>query len=144
MLHPPLDGTPTSYGIYAQDRVRLGNWIAVLGLTNDWVDNDTGWAKQSDSALTKRAGLMYEFDSGFTPYISYGESFVPEVGTDRNGNPFKPHEGRMTETGFKYQVASNFAINSSIYEIHENNRLAGDPTRMRSTPYQLQTAKCGA
>lgn len=126
-------------GIYAQDQIRLGNWIAVLGLRNDWVDNATQFSPtQRDSALTKRAGLMYEFASGFTPYISYGESFIPEVGVDRNGKAFKPHEGRMTEVGFKYQVASNFVINSSIYEIHENNRLAGDPI---DPNFSVQTGK---
>ena len=127
--------TPTCYsdqevtqtGLYVQDQVRLGNWIAVLGARKDWVENETGSSVQKDDAMTYRAGLMYEFASGFTPYFSYAESFLPVVGTDSAGNPFDPQEGRMYELGFKYQPAgANFAINSAIYDISESNRIVYD------------------
>jgi iron complex outermembrane recepter protein len=113
-------------GLYAQDQMRLGNWIALVGLRKDWIENVTdGSATLKDDSVSYRAGLMYEFASGFTPYISYAESFVPVVG---NGGPFDPKEGRMYEAGFKYQpIGSSFAINAAVYDIVENNRLAPDP-----------------
>lgn len=118
------DQKVTQAGLYVQDQMRLGNWIAVLGARKDWVDNETNGTTQKDDAVTYRAGLMYEFASGFTPYFSYGESFVPEVGTDSSGNAFDPREGRMYELGFKYQPpGTNFVINSAIYDIAENNRI---------------------
>jgi iron complex outermembrane receptor protein len=109
-------------GLYIQDQIRLGNWIAVLGARKDWIETDaSGSETQKDDAVSYRAGLMYEFASGFTPYISYGESFVPVIA---EGGPFDPQKGRMYELGFKYQPpGANFAINSAIYDISESNRL---------------------
>jgi iron complex outermembrane receptor protein len=119
----------TQTGLYVQDQMRLGNWIAVLGARKDWIENwTTGSTTQKDDAITYRAGLMYEFASGFTPYVSYGESFVPVVGTTRLGDSFDPQEGRMYELGFKYQpTGANFMINGAVYDIAESNRLASDP-----------------
>ncbi|MDQ8700722.1 TonB-dependent siderophore receptor [Hyphomicrobium sp. LHD-15] len=116
------DQKVTQTGLYIQDQIRLGNWIAVLGARKDWIENEAdGTATQKDDAVSYRAGLMYEFASGFTPYASYGESFVPVVAA---GGPFDPQKGRMYELGFKYQpVGANFAINSAIYDIAESNRL---------------------
>lgn len=113
----------TQTGLYIQDQMRLGNWIAILGMRKDWVENESGSTVQKDDAVTYRAGLMYEFASGFTPYFSYGESFVPVAGGPPNA-PFDPQEGRMYELGFKYQPpGANFVINSAIYDIAESNRV---------------------
>ncbi len=131
----PVVEAPTCYsdqevsqtGLYIQDQIRIGNWIAVLGARKDWVENETGGSVQKDDAMTYRAGLMYEFASGFTPYFSYAESFLPVVGTDAALNPFDPQQGRMYELGFKYQPAgANFTINSAIYDISESNRIVYD------------------
>lgn len=116
-------------GLYIQDQMRLGNWIAVVGTRKDWIENSAdGTDTQRDEAVTYRAGLMYEFASGLTPYVSYSESFVPVVGTGRLGQTFKPNEGRMYEAGFKYAPrGANFAVNGSVYDLTENNYLATDP-----------------
>ncbi|WP_409562925.1 TonB-dependent siderophore receptor [Hyphomicrobium sp. MC8b] len=115
-------------GLYGQDQIRLGNWLAVLGLRHDWVDNTTNGSSQADEATTYRAGLMYEFSNGFTPYFSYAESFIPVVGFARTGAAFNPQEGRQYEVGFKYQpVGSYFSINSAIYDINDTGRLVADP-----------------
>lgn len=83
--------TLTQTGVYAQDQMRFGNWIGVIGVRKDWVDNDAesdlnGDVKQKDDAVTYRAGLMYEFASGLTPYASYAESFVPVAGMKPAGS----------------------------------------------------------
>ena len=120
--------------------MRLGNWIAVVGARQDWLENGSeGSPTQKDDALTYRAGLMYEFASGLTPYVSYAESFVPVVGTTFGGSTFDPQQGRMYELGFKYQPTGyNFAINGAVYDIAENNRLAGDPAH---TFFSIQTGE---
>ena len=75
--------------------MRLGNWIAVLGARKDWIENAAdGSDTQKDDAVSYRAGLMYEFASGFTPYVSYGESFVPVIGTlATDGNRLRSPSG---------------------------------------------------
>lgn len=115
-------------GVYIQDQMRLGNWIAVLGARKDWIENAAdGSDTQKDDAVTYRAGLMYEFSNGFTPYVSYGESFVPVVGVGADLKPFDPQEGRMYEFGFKYQpIGAQWMINSAIYDIAESNRIVYD------------------
>lgn len=125
------DQEVTQTGLYLQDQMRLGNWIAVLGARKDWIENAADGADtQKDEAVTYRAGLMYEFASGFTPYVSYGESFVPVVGKTspaRGQTPFKPQEGRMYEVGFKYQpTGAQWMINTAIYDIAESTRLVSD------------------
>ena len=129
---PNADQEVTQTGLYIQDQMRLGNWIAVVGARQDWLENGSeGSPTQKDDALTYRAGLMYEFASGLTPYVSYAESFVPVVGTTFGGGTFDPQQGRMYELGFKYQPTGyNFAINGAVYDIAENNRLASDPAHI--------------
>jgi iron complex outermembrane receptor protein len=73
---------------------------------------------------------MYEFGFGLTPYVGYGESFVPVTGTTspaRGATAFDPQSGRMYEVGFKYQpTGANFAINGAVYDIAESNQLESD------------------
>ena len=43
-------------------------------LRKDWLDNDAGRRPTAEGrAITYRAGLMYEFASGLTPYVSYAQ-----------------------------------------------------------------------
>jgi iron complex outermembrane recepter protein len=128
-------------GAYIQDQMRLGNWIGVVGARKDWIENSVDGANtQRDDAISYRAGLMYEFASGLTPYLSYGESFVPVVGitSPANGSkPFDPKQGRMYEAGFKYAPdVANFAINGAVYDMTESNYLASDPG---NPMYSVQT-----
>lgn len=134
------DQVITQTGLYVQDQLRLGNWIAVLGVRHDWLHQDsttfnpyegeqTDAVDQKNEATTYRAGLMYEFSFGLTPYVSYAESFVPVIGRKFGGGSFDPQEGRMYEVGFKYQPpGTSFMINSAVYDISESNRLASGPT----------------
>ena len=130
----------TQAGLYVQDQIRLGSWIAVLGARQDWVDNKTtGTPAQKDQAATYRAGLMYELPFGLTPYVSYAESFIPEVGMTFGRQTFDPREGVMHEVGFKYQrPGSRFAINGALYDIVESNRLAEDPNHIG---FSIQTGE---
>ncbi|MDH4981228.1 TonB-dependent siderophore receptor [Hyphomicrobium sp. D-2] len=135
------DQTITQTGVYLQDQMRLGNWIGVVGVRHDWVENDTvssapPAASQSvakkQQATTYRAGLMYEFAFGLTPYISYAESFLPVAGTNRQGTPHDPQTGRQYEVGFKFQpTGANFAINGAVFDIAETGRLVPDGTFQR-------------
>jgi iron complex outermembrane receptor protein len=127
----PIERRPThsqsQAGLYIQDQVRFGQWIGVFGLRKDWTSNRTTSSERAE-ALTKRAGLMYEFDFGLTPYGSYSESFVPVAGTDFSNAGFKPLQGQSFELGFKYQVPdTNFVVNGSVYDATERNRLQIDP-----------------
>ena len=120
-------------GIYIQDQIKFGNWTAVLGLRHDWLDITFGSNPTlKESATTGRAGLMYSFDFGLTPYVSYSTAFTPQPGTTVVDNYFfpttqggaKPLEGEQFEIGFKYQVPGKpFVINAAYFDLTESNRL---------------------
>jgi iron complex outermembrane receptor protein len=129
----PADNPSTSLkqeGYYFLDQIRYGNWIASAGIRRDKVKNSTRGDdnKDRDEATTKQFGLMYQFESGVSPYFSYTESFEPVTGSDLYGNRFNPTEGEQTEWGIKYQPeGTNLLVTAAYYEIEESNRLMTDP-----------------
>jgi len=115
-------------GVYVQDQLRLGPWIAVLGARHDKVKNDLeGSPLQQDEATTGRAGLMYELPWGMTPYFTYSQSFNPIFGANVCSSFCQPQRGELYEFGFKYQPARGVAINGAVFDITEKNRTAPDP-----------------
>ena len=63
------------------------------------------------------------FDSGFTPYISYTESFQPSMGADASSTQsFKPTEGKQTEVGVKYQPpGSRTLLTAAAFDLRQQN-----------------------
>jgi iron complex outermembrane receptor protein len=117
-------------GIYLQDQLRYGNWIAVAGLRRDRSKNAVdGSETQISRATSKRLGIMYTADNGYSPYLSYSESFTPVLGRDASGASFVPMRGKQLEAGVKYESADGgLMINAAAYTLHEENRLIADPT----------------
>jgi len=122
-------------GIYLQDQIKLGGWIATLGLRHDWAtteleDERTNAVQRfqevDDSKWTGFAGLSYLFDSGFAPYINYSTSFLPATGfsliNSTTGAPLKPTTGEGIEAGIKYQPAgTKTLITASVFQITQEN-----------------------
>lgn len=115
-------------GLYAQDQLRLGPWLAVLGLRHDDVTSATqGSPVEHYQATTGRAALMYELPFGVTPYVTYAQSFNPVFGSGVCATVCAPQRGEMVELGFKYNPTPGNAINGAIFDTTERNRLASDP-----------------
>ncbi len=117
------DQLQTQTGLYAQDQLRWGPWIGILGLRHDWAANDVdGTGKEKVEKTTYRAGLMYELPFGLTPYISFAQSFNPQY--QAGCIPAcDPYFGEQYEVGFKYRPTKSFAINAALFEVTEQNRL---------------------
>jgi len=115
-------------GLYLQDQIALDNWRLTLGGRQDWLDSDTmfyntGNAEdsRSDSAFSGNAALSYVFDSGFTPYLSYAESFQAEAGGS-GGRTFRPSTGKQYELGIKYQPpGSDILFTAAAYDLKRQN-----------------------
>ncbi|HWL29910.1 MAG TPA: TonB-dependent receptor, partial [Burkholderiaceae bacterium] len=74
-------------------------------------------------------GILYAADNGYSPYLSYSESFTPVLGRDATGASFVPMRGKQLEAGVKYESADGgLLINAAAYTLHEENRLVADPT----------------
>jgi len=112
----------TDTGLYLSDHISYGNWRVTLGLRHDSVDNDNGSSEQSDSQTSYSAGVLYRFENGLSPYVSYAESFETVVGLDNDNNQLKPEEGRQYEAGIKYALSSLPGyITLSYYDIEISN-----------------------
>ncbi|UZE48365.1 TonB-dependent siderophore receptor [Rhodopseudomonas sp. P2A-2r] len=138
---PALIATPdtrqTQTGLYAQDQMRLGPWLATLGIRQDYASTRRTVADDSDrSATTGRASLMYETPYGFNPYVTWAQSFNPVYfsaaygGSSCIGGTCKDQRGETYEVGFKYNPTAFLAVNGAIYDTVERNRLSvsNDPS----------------
>lgn len=120
-------------GLYVQDQLALDDWRLTLGGRWDRLDTDStfhnaGNAGDSrrDSAFSGNAALSYVFDSGFTPYLSYAESFQAEAG-GVGGRTFRPSTGKQYELGLKYQPpGSDLLFTAAAYDLVRQNILSTD------------------
>ncbi|UBB23897.1 TonB-dependent siderophore receptor [Pseudoxanthomonas japonensis] len=138
-------------GVYLQDQIALDNWRFTLGGRYDWTKDDTAtathtvatdvtgpWTRtQLDAeAFTGRAGVVYLFDNGLTPYVSYAESFQPSTTSVLQSftrTPFDPITGKQWEAGLKYQPAGfDGLVTLSVYDLRQQNVLTQDPDTAHS------------
>ncbi|EFH09440.1 TonB-dependent siderophore receptor [Teichococcus cervicalis] len=117
-------------GVYVQDQMSLGGFRLLLGARHDWTEQESEnrlagtRSDQSSRSPSYRAGLLYRFDNGIAPYVSYATSFEPVIGTDAAGNAFRPTEGRQWEAGVKYEPSFISALfTASVFEIRQENVL---------------------
>jgi iron complex outermembrane receptor protein len=128
-----IDQQRDQWGLYAQDQIRWNRWTASLNLRHDWSSSTTDTrnpqasdpaarAEQDEQAWTGRAGLVYAFDNGISPYASYATSFEPLLGTSIDGSPFKPTKGKQYEVGIKYQPQGwNGLFTLAFFDIRQSN-----------------------
>ncbi|RKO74683.1 TonB-dependent siderophore receptor [Pectobacterium parmentieri] len=116
-------------GIYLQDQLEWNNWNLLLSGRHDWSEVRTldrtknASEQQNDNKFTGRAGLLYAFDNGISPYISYSTSFEPNLDSGEPGtDPFKPTTGEQKEVGVKFQPpGSNTLLTVSLFDITQKN-----------------------
>jgi iron complex outermembrane receptor protein len=142
------DDQLTQYGIYAQDQLRLGNWLLTVGGRQDWASSKATnqfngvRTSQDDDAFTGRAALMYLFDNGLAPYVSYSTSFDPVTGgtaPQRGGGQFQPTEGEQYELGLKFQPRGmNSFVTASLFNLTQTNVSTRDPLY---TGFSVQTGE---
>ncbi|TEA77955.1 TonB-dependent siderophore receptor [Allopusillimonas ginsengisoli] len=132
---PTLSDDPTArqrdLGVYLQNQMRYKNWIVVAGLRRDRSESMIEGEQDSvNKATTKRLGVMYAADNGFSPYLSYSESFTPVFGRNADGERFVPLKGKQIEAGLKYESPEGGTVfNVAAYTLSEENRLVDDPSR---------------
>lgn len=129
------DTLGNQYGLYLQDQIKFDDhWVLLLGGRHDWSNSETKSyqtgivTSQDDNAFTGRAGLVYLFDSGFAPYVSVSQSFLPQAGIDYNtGEALKPNEGLQYEAGARYQPSgTNLLLSAAVYDLTQKNVVTYD------------------
>lgn len=135
----PLTDDPRSTlrqgGVYLQDQLRHGPWIVVAGLRHDKAVNSVeGGSDDRDSATTGRLGVMYLAPGGWSPYVSYSESFSPVAGLDFYNQRFRPLRGEQVEAGVKYEPeGGRTSFNAAVYRLKEKNQRTPDPANPLNT-----------
>lgn len=124
-------------GIYLQDQIKIGDLRVTIGGRQDWARDDqtnaiTGARFVSESdAFTWQAGAVYLTDSGLAPYVSYAESFQPQVSDPASSVdqvPFVPTTGQQYEGGIRFEPRGAHAyFTLGGYQITQQNVVTPDP-----------------
>ncbi|KMO41766.1 TonB-dependent receptor [Methylobacterium tarhaniae] len=150
--------TAQQTGVYLQDQIKFDRLVLTLGGRYDTARQTgptrtlaTGAVALQDvpaDALTYRASLLYRFDSGVAPYVSYSEAFEPII----SGRIFDPAFGttgrvpdpissRQYEAGIKYQPpGTDILLTAAAFDIKRSNTLTADPNNFG---FSLQTGEIG-
>ncbi|HDS1101553.1 MAG: TonB-dependent siderophore receptor [Stenotrophomonas sp.] len=123
---------------YAAARLRLADpLLAVVGArygsweTRSWAygydangnrNRTTRTGYRPDDMLTPYAGLIYDFNSIFSGYVSYTDIFKPQNYRDRNGNYLEPVVGSMYEAGVKAEFFGGLLnASAAVFEGKQDN-----------------------
>ncbi|MFC3396841.1 ferrioxamine B receptor FoxA [Brenneria rubrifaciens] len=115
-------------GIYLQDQMSWDRWRFTLGGREDRVKvtniskNGGSRSELDKDNFSSRAALLYLFDSGFAPYVSYSTAFTPTSFVGEDGKVLEPMEGKQWEAGVKYQPeGSQNQYSMSVFRINQRN-----------------------
>ncbi|MEC7377942.1 MAG: TonB-dependent siderophore receptor [Pseudomonadota bacterium] len=123
-------------GLYVADHIEIGPVVVSAGLRHDWAENRrlelSGPDTVSDEeATTGRAGVMYRFENGISPYISYAEAFSMNLGTDgtASAGTLEPTTGEQQEAGVKYvSPDGSLGVTAAYFDITQENRVSNGQT----------------
>ncbi len=136
-LGADLDLAYEQVGFYLQDQVRWGRLILLGGGRYDrYASKEVGDKylvavneRASTTDTTGRAGAMYQFDNGLSPYVSYTQSFEPLPGSNRAGKAFKPAQATQWESGIKFTTPDgHHVITLAGFTITKKNDITRDPS----------------
>lgn len=129
------DSSIRSNALYMQDLIELApQWKALAGLRYDRARNTSAnrlnktSAAADSSAVSPRAGIVWQPTGTLSVYGSYAESFVPVIGQDFAGNLFKPTTGKQLELGVKSDwFDGKLSASAAVFKIKKANISAPDP-----------------
>ncbi|GHC60322.1 TonB-dependent siderophore receptor [Neogemmobacter tilapiae] len=122
--------TQKQAGLYVQDQIRWGDgWIATLNGRLDYVDTSTGvnaatgaeGLSSHETELSWRAGIAKTLPGGWTPYLTAGTYFNPQIVNDVNGNDISPETGEQIEAGLKWSPNDSTLLTLAVFEINRKN-----------------------
>ena len=127
---PPMSPVPdlrqSLLGIYAQDQMRLGQWLLTAGVRHDSLTSEVQGSPDTTKATTGRVGLMYELPFGLTPYVTYAQSFNPVFGPAFACGALCPSRASWSSWASS-TMCHPTVINGAVYDTTEKNRLAAGP-----------------
>lgn len=139
------DNTTRRYyqsGIYLQDELEWNRWHATLSGRYDRMvseqDNHTTAVKHrlQDDHISGRASLLYAFDNGVSPYVSYSQAVTPSILPGADGNLLKPSTAEQYEAGVKYQPPGTRDLyTAAVYDLTQKDVATRDSNDIASATY---------
>ena len=134
------------YGAYGQLQSKYNNWIYLLGARQDFVNSTyrnrasaarlnspavaatdlDGW----DNEFSWQTGLMYQFENGLSPYVSYSTAFTPaQQSSSPTGGLFDPIKSEQYEMGLKYEPRGwNTTFSAAVFNLTKTDDVVPDST----------------
>jgi iron complex outermembrane receptor protein len=135
-----------SYAVYASDVFNINEKLLAMlslrldrfqadGVTNNITVVNKGAYGQT--ALSPKLGLVYQLlKDKVSLFGSYMNSFTNKLGSDVNGNVFKPEQANQIEMGIKGDIFDHKLVGTvSYYDIKVKNMVRDD---VANPTYQLQ------
>ncbi|MBW3511295.1 TonB-dependent siderophore receptor [Janthinobacterium sp. NKUCC06_STL] len=134
-------------GLYAQDQVDLGaQWKALVGVrhntyTQDVTNNHLHVSnRQSLSATSPRAGLVYQPSQAWSLYASAAKGFRPNSGISIANQAFPAERSRSYELGAKLETGK-LTGTVAVYDIRKSNVLTTNPA---NTDFAIAAGEVGS
>ncbi|MBC6412717.1 MAG: TonB-dependent receptor, partial [Hyphomonadaceae bacterium] len=127
-------------GFYIQDQIDITDklQIRIGGRFDDFEQDLTNLRATpattittSDTRFSPQVGAVYRVNDGVSVYVSYGEGFRQQTGSDFAGNPFDPNITDSAEIGFKtdlgeiYDRVDGF-VSVTFFQVDQSNILVND------------------
>lgn len=119
-------------GVYLQDDMAWNQWHATLSGRYDVLKtHNTQYesiysvetdSERSDNHFSGRASLLYAYDNGISPYVSYSSAMTPSALSGEDGTLLKPMTSTQYEAGIKYQpVGTSNLYTAAVYDLTQKN-----------------------
>ncbi|WP_417881045.1 TonB-dependent siderophore receptor [Vibrio sp.] len=124
-------------GVYFQDQMRIDRVVLMVGGRYDNYQSKSSYAdvygindtEANQNNFSYRVGALYEFDSGWSPYINYATSFEPQAGRTLSGEALVPSTGQQVEGGVKYLSPDySTSMTASAFHIVKSDVVVSDPS----------------
>ena len=128
-----------SHGIYIQDEITLGKLKMLLGLRQDYFQDELNYKTDDEEtvrqdAFIPRLGLVYTLSPNANLYGTYVEGYQPQTASVINdpnaGGPFDPLTSNLIEFGAKTNwLAGKLKATLAVYRLVQQGALynANDP-----------------
>lgn len=89
------------------------------GYYEQYSERDQEQFKQS--AWTGQAGIVYEINDKWAPYLHWNNSFSPSMALDKDNRLLSPTTGQEWEAGIRYNPKSSIQITASVFDLRRQN-----------------------
>lgn len=118
-------------GVTLQTRLQLFDRLSMLlgarmddsKLTRNNID-----AGQGSTQVVPQVGLVYTITPDLNVYANYGETFLPQLGTEFGGGNIGPERGKQVEAGLKGNLlGARVAYSLAVFDMTRDGLSAADP-----------------